>query len=175
MRIPGLVTVVAALAIGSVVAASVTSIEAPASVDREAYRLAPPFRPDQTGAERASSEIVDLVNEERARRGLPTLRPQELVGAAALAHAEDMAARRAMVHFGVDGSDTGDRLARAGFAWRTWGEAIGAGFATPELLVDSWMASDDQRSQILSENTYLGAGVAATPNGVPYWALIVAT
>lgn len=175
MRVRGLVVVVVALAAGSVVVASVSSIDAPADVDRVAYRLAPPFRPEQTGAERAASEVVGLVNDERTRRGLPILVPHELVGAAAMAHAADMAARRTMVHLGADGSDTGDRLDRAGFAWRDWGEAIGAGFVTPESLFDAWMASATDRTHVLSEQIYIGVGVAATPDGVPYWVLVVAT
>lgn len=86
-----------------------------------------------------------------------------------------MAARRTMMHFGVDGSDTGDRLEREGFARRTWGEAIGAGFVTPDLVVEAWMATDDDRSHVLGENTYIGVGEAATSDGTPYWVLVVAT
>lgn len=175
MRAPGLVIIVAALSVGSVATAALTTIDAPADVDREAHRLAPPFRPEQTGTERAASEVVELVNAERTRRGLPNLAPHEPVTAAAMAHADDMAARRSMVHFGVDGSDTGHRLERQGFAWRTWGESIGAGFATPELVVDAWMAGDEDRADLLSENTFIGVGVAATPDGTPYWVLVVAT
>lgn len=174
MRVPGLVVVVA-LAAGSVVVAAVSAIDAPADVDRVAHRLAPPFRPEQTGVERAASEVVDLVNDERTRRGLPILLPHELVAAAAMGHAADMAARRTMVHLGADGSDTGDRLDRHGFAWRDWGEAIGAGFTTPESLFEAWMASDADRSHVLSDQTYIGVGVAATSDGVPYWVLDVAT
>jgi uncharacterized protein YkwD len=80
-----------------------------------------------------------------------------------------------MAHLGADGSDTGDRLDREGFAWRDWGEAIGAGFVTPESLFDAWMASAVDRTHVLSEQIYIGVGVAATPDGVPYWVLVVAT
>jgi uncharacterized protein YkwD len=175
MRARWLVVIVAALAAGSVAEASVSSIEVPADVDRVAYRLAPPFRPQQTSAERAAFELVDLVNEERMRRDLPILLRHELVGAAAMAHADDMAARREMVHLGADGSDTGDRLARQGFAWRDWGEAIGAGFVTPQSVFDAWIASAADRAHVLGDQVYIGVGAAATPDGVPYWVLVVAT
>ncbi|MDW3215440.1 MAG: CAP domain-containing protein [Ilumatobacteraceae bacterium] len=175
MRAPGLVIVVTALAVGSVAAASATAIVAPAEVGREAYRVAPPFRPDQTSVERAVDAVIELVNDERARRGLPVMRPHELVTAAAMAHAADMADRRAMVHVGADGSDTGERLDRAGFVWRSWGEAIGGGYGTPEPLFDAWMASDEHRPHIIGEHFYLGVGVATTSDGVPYWVLVVAS
>lgn len=175
MRARGLVIVVIALAAGSVAVAATSTIHAPAEVDRQAYRVAPPFRAEQTSIERATSALIDLINDERARRGLPIMTRHDLVTAAATAHADDMAERRALVHFGLDGADTGDRLDREGFAWRTWGEAIGGGYATPELLFDAWMANDEHRSHVISENRYIGVGVAATPDGVPYWVLIVAS
>ena len=177
MRAPGLVIVAAALTVSSIAAATVSVVSAvdlPASVGREAYRVAPPFRDEQTGTERAVADVVDLVNDERSRRGLPIMHEHDLIGDAAMAHAQDMATRRELVHFGVDGADTGDRLDRVGVDWRTWGEAIGAGFATPELVVDAWMASDEHRGYILGAHTLIGVGVVATPDGVPYWVLVVA-
>lgn len=175
MRVAGLIIGVAALAVGSVTAAQVTAIDDPAEVGRAAYRIAPPFRQEQTGVERAIDAVVELVNDERSERRLPIMQQHAPVGAAAMAHAEDMAERRQLVHFGVDGSDTGDRLGREGFVWRTWGEAIGAGFSTPELTVEAWMASDEHRAHILSDNIHVGVGVAVASDGVPYWVLVVAT
>lgn len=175
MRLPGLIIIVSALASGSVAVASMSVIDAPAGVERQARRLAPPFRPEQTSAERAEAVMIDLVNDERARRGLPSMRPNALVTAAATAHAADMASVPYFGHIAPDGSDTSDRLEREGFAWRTWGEAIGAGYITPEPLFDAWMNSPDHRAHILSANPYIGVGVVATPDGVPYWVLVVAT
>lgn len=167
--------VVAALLGGSAVVASVTSIDGAAEVDRTAYRLSPPFRPDIDAHERVALEMVELINLERNRRGLPRYYQHEAVSAAAMTHAADMAAIEAMVHIGSDGSDTGDRLVREGFAWQNWGEAIGAGFTTPEPLFDAWMDSAAHRPHLLSENLYLGIGVRATAAGVPYWVLVVAS
>lgn len=158
-----------------VAAAGVTAIDGAAAVGRTAYRIAPPFRPDLDPNERVALEAVEIINLERNRRGLPNYLMNESVTDAAMAHAADMAARREMVHLGSDGSDTGTRLERAGFVWRTWGENIGAGFRTPQPLIDAWMASDIHRPLLLGENTYVGVGVAATPDGVPYWALVVAS
>lgn len=175
MRAAGLIIGVAVLAFGSVTAAGVTAIDDPAHVDRAAYRIAPPFRQELSGVDRAIAAVVELVNDERSARGLPIMQQHASVGAAAMAHADDMARRRQLVHFGVDGSDTGDRLRREGFVWRTWGEAIGGGFSTPERIVDAWMASDEHRAHILGDNVHVGVGVAVAPDGVPYWVLVVAT
>lgn len=169
------VVALVAFAGGSVALASVTAIESSADVARPAHRLAPPYRPDVSSNELVALDMVEVVNEERNRRGLPIFQAHSLVAAAAMTHSEDMAARRRMVHFGADGADTGDRLDREGFAWRTWGEAIGAGYDTTERMFDAWMASDAHRPHLLSSNTFIGVGVAATPDGVPYWTLVVAS
>jgi uncharacterized protein YkwD len=174
-RIVPVVAAVAVVVVGSVAAAEVPTIDGAAKVDRRAHRIAPPFRPDLDADDRAALELVDLINGERNRRGLPNFQVHELVGAAAMAHSVDMATRRSMVHVGGDGSDAGDRLDRVGFVWQTWGEAIGAGFTTPAPLLDAWMDSATHRAHVLSDKVYVGVGVAATPDGVPYWTLVVAS
>ena len=176
MRVPTLVLVAGVMAVGgSVATAGVATIERPAQVDRTAHRLAPPFGADLDPNERVALELVDLINLERNRRGLPNFQVNASVSAAAMAHAGDMAAREQLAHIGTDGSDAGARLHRAGFAWRTWGETIGAGFATPQPVMDAWLASPDHRPSLLGDTTYAGAGVVATAGNVPYWVLVVAS
>jgi uncharacterized protein YkwD len=33
-------------------------------------------------------------------------------------------------------------MAQAGYTWSTWGENIGAGYASPAAVVNGWLASD---------------------------------
>jgi len=169
----GVTAVVVATA--SVTAAASDVIGTPASVVDPAQRLNPTFEPDLTPEERAVYELIALVNVERATRGLPNLFVDARVTEAARAHAADMAANRRMQHVGSDGSDGGIRLARTGYEWSSWGENIGAGFVDPLTLFQSWMNSPDHRANLLGDSADVGVGVVATPDGVPYWALLVAT
>lgn len=150
------------------------AIDTPASVVDPAHRVAPSGGRAQTPEDRARSELVDLINAERSRRGLSVLRVEPRVSEAATVHAADMAAHRQMQHTGSDGSDGGVRLDRAGYPWTSWGENIGAGFLDPASLFDAWMNSAGHRANILGDFDDLGIGVVATPDGVPYWAMLVA-
>lgn len=168
-----LATSVAVLGVASIAAAS-SSIEQPARVDDRALRLSPTLEPELTPEERAIVELVTYVNIERGNRGLPFLLLDEQASAAARGHAAEMAATRRMRHLGADGSDGGIRLTRSGYEWESWGENIGAGFQDPLTLVTSWMNSRDHRFNLLGDFTDIGVGVVATPDGVPYWSLLVA-
>lgn len=163
------------LAGASIASASVATIDNSAEVARVALRVSPPFEPELDPAERAVIELIELVNLERNRSGLPNLSTQPQVAAAAMAHSVDMAARQTADHYGVNGSDTGDRLDRQGFDYIVWGEVIGSGYQTPQDLFDAWMVSAVHRAHLLSDNFFIGVGVAATPDGVPYWTLVVAS
>jgi uncharacterized protein YkwD len=158
----------------SLAAAASSTIARPAEVADRALRLSPTFEPDLTPGQRVVAEMVALVNIERGRRGLPFLRLDDQLSAAARVHAADMASMRRMQHVGSDGSDGGIRLSRTGFVWSSWGENIGAGFTDPAVLFESWLNSPDHRANLLGDFTEIGVGVVATSDGVPYWALLVA-
>lgn len=149
-------------------------LQTPASVFDRAQRLNPTFEEELTPEERATVEMVTMINVERGSRGLPFLRLDDRMTRAALAHAADMAANRRMQHLGTDGSDGGMRLTEEGYVWSSWGENIGAGFVDPRTLFTSWMNSDTHRFNLLGDFTDIGVGAVATPDGVPYWALLVA-
>jgi uncharacterized protein YkwD len=162
------------LGTASLSVAASPAISGPARVDDRAQRVAPTFDAELTPEQRAVVEMVTLVNIERGNRGLPVLRLDDRASAAARAHAADMASMRLMQHVGSDGSDGGIRLTRAGYAWSSWGENIGAGFVDPGTLFTAWMNSEGHRANLLGDFTDVGVGVVATADGVPYWSLLVA-
>ncbi len=103
-----------------------------------------------SGASAVEAHVSQLINAERAYRGLaPLTRDARLDGAAAL-HAADMAANDSCGHTGSDDSSLTDRLAAAGFPWSACGEVVAAGQATPETVVAAWMASAPHRAALLS-------------------------
>jgi uncharacterized protein YkwD len=60
---------------------------------------------------------------------------------AAAAQAADMAAHNYMGHRGSDGSEVGERVRRAGYAWRSVGENVAAGQPDADTVVEAWLDS----------------------------------
>jgi uncharacterized protein YkwD len=121
----------------------------------------------------AAGAIVCLVNVERAANGQAELRRDGDLSQAARGHATDMARHSFFAHVTPDGDTLSDRLRRAGYGrpgdgWRA-GENLGWGIghrATPNALVDAWLASPGHR-RILLSGSYreIGVGVAGgAPN-----------
>jgi uncharacterized protein YkwD len=100
------------------------------------------------------------------------------LGQAALAHSRDMAARRYFSHRAKDGSQAGERAARAGYAWQRVGENIAFGQSTPDEAVAGWLDSPGHCANIMNPGfTEMGAayGVAAEKrSGIVYWTQVFA-
>ncbi|MEU4368630.1 CAP domain-containing protein [Micromonospora chersina] len=113
-------------------------------------------------------EVVDLVNQERAKAGCKALTVDDKLTLAAQRHSQDQADHKTMSHDGSDGSDVGDRLDRVGYAWRSYGENVAWNQQSPAAVMDAWMNSPGHRANILNCSfTEIGVGVARS-NG-PYW------
>ncbi|MFI7596091.1 CAP domain-containing protein [Micromonospora sp. NPDC049359] len=118
-------------------------------------------------------EVVDLVNAERAKAGCKALSIDDKLMTAAQRHSQDQADHSKMTHTGSDGSDTGVRLDRVGYAWRTYGENVAWNQKTPAAVMDAWMNSSGHRANILNcAFTEIGVGIASS-NG-PYWTQVFA-
>jgi uncharacterized protein YkwD len=108
-----------------------------------------------------------LVNEERADRGLRTLRRHGALGKAARGHADDMVARGYFAHE-RPGSTFRGRLRRAGWKGAAAAEAIAwgcGGLGVPREIVDGWLASPPHRAILLGRYNRAGIGLAV---GAPY-------
>ncbi len=118
------------------------------------------------------SEVIDLVNVERAAEGLPPLSYDAGLGAAARGHSEDMGLQNYFSHTGLDGRTACGRVTDAGYTWNYCGENIAAGQPTPEDVIDTWMASAGHRANILNPNFCdIGVGYAYVANSTygHYW------
>jgi len=98
------------------------------------------------------SDVIDLVNVEREARGLHPLAYDYRLAAAARDHSEDMGVQDYFSHTSLDGRTAGDRITDAGYYYNAYGENIAAGQATPEIVINSWMASSGHRANILNPN-----------------------
>ncbi len=118
------------------------------------------------------SDVIDLVNVERETRGLHPLAFDYSLAAAARDHSEDMGVQDYFSHTSLDGRTVGDRITTAGYSYNTYGENIGAGQPTPEVVINSWMSSSGHRANILNPNFCdIGVGYAYVADSTyrHYW------
>ncbi|MEV0694226.1 CAP domain-containing protein [Streptomyces sp. NPDC050388] len=126
--------------------------------------------PAPTGGTEASgavAEVVELVNAERGKAGCSPVTVNATLTEAAQNHSEDMATSRNMSHTGSDGSSPADRITRAGYNWRTYGENVAYGYSTPEQVMAGWMSSPGHKKNILNCSfEEIGVGLAQPGS---YW------
>jgi uncharacterized protein YkwD len=104
------------------------------------------------------NRVVELINNERASRGLYAYRVQSQLRAAARVHAADMACNHFTGHTGSDGSNVRDRVARQGYSWSWIGENYMVS-TDPVRAFNWWMNSAPHTANILSPNyTEFGVG-----------------
>lgn len=83
---------------------------------------------------------------------------------ASLAHSDDMVAGNFFSHTGSDGSNSGQRVATAGYVWQAVGENIAAGQPGVAVVVAGWMASPGHCANIMQER-FRDIGVACVRGG----------
>lgn len=119
------------------------------------------------------AQVVEAINVVRQEHGLHPLTPDECLSTAAQGHANDMARNPGMVHTGSDGSLGGDRMRRAGYDWRQWGEVVGWGFdGNASEMMRWWLNSPDHRDQLLDPDVSdIGVGYVNAPGSEwgHYW------
>ena len=113
------------------------------------------------------AEVVRLVNEERAKYGLAALIQDD--GAQNVAHVRAKEIVQSFSHTRPDGSSCFTAASDLGVTYRSAGENIAYGYATPAQVVNGWMNSEGHRKNILSASyTKIGVG-SYSANGVMYW------
>ena len=138
----------------------------------------PPPQPTPGAAGSASvRQVIELLNRERARRGLRALSFDAGLCLAAQRQSDDMALHGFFGHAGSDGSSVEDRIAEAAGPVSACTEAIAVGGLDPAGVVDVWLSNASSREQILSTRyTAVGAGCTFGPGSVPshYWTVTLA-
>jgi uncharacterized protein YkwD len=114
---------------------------------------------------RVRRELLQRINQERARRHLPPLRPDPKLDTAAQKHAEDMLARSYYGHTSPEGTTALERAKAAGYFAHFIGENIAEGQESYDRVVHDWMESAAHREHILSPVfNEVGSGVAVGAN-----------
>jgi uncharacterized protein YkwD len=122
-------------------------------------------------------EMLSLVNDTRAAArdcgstnyaAVQPLAWHCLLESAAQTHSSAMATNDFFDHTGLDNSSPGDRITAAGYAWRTYGENIAAGYGDAQAAMAGWISSPGHCANLMNPNfTQMGAA-SATNAGSTY-------
>lgn len=109
-------------------------------------------------------EVVSLCNEIRASYGLSPLTINEKLCRLARMKSQDMVDKNYFSHESPTYGSPFDMLKSYGVSYRSAGENIAKGYATPKAVVDAWMNSEGHRANILN-SSYAEIGVGYVTDG----------
>jgi len=117
-----------------------------------------------------TNEVVQLVNEERKKAGVPALNQDPALNQLAIIKAQDMIQRKYFDHYSPYYGHPWDMATLFDYEFTRFGENIGRNFNQPKDVVDAWMASEEHRENMLKETyTNIGVGIKADSRGNYYW------
>ncbi len=136
-----------------------------------------PSNPNTTPEQKPSTDfssyqqqVLDLVNAERAKRGISALTLDSSLSSIATKKSQDMVNKNYFDHTSPTYGSPFDMMKQFGISYRTAGENIAKGQKTPQEVVAAWMNSEGHRKNILNPNfTNLGVGIAKDSNKTTYW------
>lgn len=121
------------------------------------------------GGDPVTTEVVRLVNVERAKAGCVAVRADSRLATAARLHSEDMARRDYFSHTSLDGRTWVQRITAQGYTAPS-GENIAAGYSTPAAVMTAWMKSSGHRANILNcASRAIGVGIGRGGSYGIYW------
>ena len=131
--------------------------------------------PVSAGQSSMTSQVVSLVNSERAAQGIAALQNDSKLSEIAQQKAEDMAKNQFFSHTSPTYGSAFDMLKAAGYSYKTAGENIAMGQKSAASVMDGWMHSSGHRANILHTSyEKIGVGYAVSADGTPYWVQIFA-
>lgn len=112
-------------------------------------------------------EVIRLVNEIREENGLRSLTYDWELARVARYKSQDMRDNRYFSHTSPVYGSPFQMMKSFGISYRSAGENIAKGYATPEAVVEGWMNSPGHRANILNSSfTHIGVGYVADGR---YW------
>ena len=121
------------------------------------------------------SQLQKLINDERAKTGLPALTVDAKLTAAAKAHATDMLCNNYLSHNGLNGSTPQSRVEAAGFKASLVLEDLYALHPSyggnPQSAFNWWMSDPNSKADLLNANTTM-FGVAYVTSDESLWRLL---
>ena len=127
----------------------------------------PPGSTGSTGG--IEAEVISLVNQERANRGIAPLTYNSALANVARTKSEDMAENNYFSHNSPTYGSPFDMMQTFGITYTTAGENIAKGQTTAAEVMNAWMNSAGHAANILNSNfSEIGVGYVYN-NGVPIW------
>lgn len=113
------------------------------------------------------AEVVRLVNEIRVQNGLKPLTQDWQLSRVARYKSQDMREHNYFSHTSPVYGSPFQMIKNFGISYRSAGENIAKGYATPRAVVDGWMNSSGHRANILNASyTHIGVGYVSDGR---YW------
>lgn len=126
--------------------------------------------PTQSDVKSFETEVIRLVNVQRANRGLQTLTQNWELSRVARYKSQDMLNKNYFSHTSPTYGSPFTMMENFGIYFSSAGENIAMGQRTPAEVMNAWMNSPGHRANILSPTyTQIGVGLAKNQNGSPYW------
>lgn len=135
---------------------------------------APPSPEKVSGLTEQETEILGLVNQERARAGQQPLKFSPRLAVIARGHSYDMAIRHYLAHNSPDGVAPAERISGVGIGYRAVGENIymeeyADSADLPRRAMNGWLKSPAHHANIISGKfTETGVGIAQSADGSTY-------
>lgn len=128
------------------------------------------YIPTNTDIKAIESNVVALVNQERAKNGLSSLTENWQLSRTARYKAQDMINKNYFSHQSPTYGSPFDMMKNFGIKFTAAGENIAMGQRTPAEVMNAWMNSPGHRANILSPSyNQIGVGLAKDSNGRSYW------
>lgn len=130
------------------------------------------------GGGSVASEIVRYTNEARVRNGRRPFATSAKLMEAARIHAEQMARYQRSAHTisGAPYPTMQSRIEAVGYVYASIAENVAWNQRSAQEVVNTWMNSSGHRANILdAELTEIGAAMARSAKGEPYWVQVFGT
>lgn len=122
---------------------------------------------DDSNAASFEQEVIRLVNEIRVQNGLKELAFDWELGRVARYKSQDMKDNAYFSHTSPVYGSPFQMIKSFGISYKSAGENIAKGYATPQAVVNGWMNSSGHRANILNASyTHIGVGYVTGGN---YW------
>ena len=112
------------------------------------------------GASIAASDLILLMNQERAALALSELSPSHELTQAAWGKAQDLLEKSYFSHTTPEGKPFYEWIEKAGYRYWYAGENLAIDFADPHAIMSAWMESPTHRANIVNPN-YTDVGIVA--------------
>ena len=117
--------------------------------------------------------FLEVLNEERGRRGLPPLRLDGRISEVAQEHAAELARRGSIELPRGTAEALGERLERAGYQAQEWTEQVSLNSYGPGAVIDGWKRQGAWQAALREEVRDLGIGVDRL-DGTPLYVFVLA-